>query len=57
MAITIGIAKGTQFLHTGVVPGIFGNNLKIDNILLDDSLNPKVSGYKIPLPYKVRTNK
>ncbi|XP_054823241.1 probable LRR receptor-like serine/threonine-protein kinase At1g14390 [Prosopis cineraria] len=52
MAISIGIARGTQFLHTGVVPGIFGNDLKIDNILLDDNLNPKVSGYNIPLLYK-----
>ena len=49
MAISIGIARGTQFLHTGVVPAIFGNNLQIDKILLDDNLNPKVSGYNIPL--------
>ncbi|KAF7809162.1 putative LRR receptor-like serine/threonine-protein kinase [Senna tora] len=50
MAISIGITRGIQFLHTGVAPGIFGNNIKIENILLDDSLNAKVSGYKIPLP-------
>lgn len=55
MAISIGIARGVQFLHTGVAPGIFGNNFKIENILLDDSLNAKVSGYRIPLPSKVRT--
>jgi len=53
MAISIGIARGVQFLHTGVAPGIFGNNFKIENILLDDSLNAKVSGYRIPLPSKV----
>jgi hypothetical protein len=57
MAISIGIARGVQFLHTGVAPGIFGNNLKIDNILLDDSLNAKVSGYRIPLPSKVRIDR
>ncbi|MCH96677.1 LRR receptor-like kinase, partial [Trifolium medium] len=56
MAISIGIARGVQFLHTGVAPGIFGNNLKIENILLDDSLNAKVSGYKIPLPSKSTVN-
>ncbi|XP_045803523.1 probable LRR receptor-like serine/threonine-protein kinase At1g14390 [Trifolium pratense] len=56
MAISIGIARGVQFLHTGVAPGIFGNNLKIQNILLDDSLNAKVSGYKIPLPSKSTVN-
>jgi len=55
MAIIIGIARGIQFLHTGVNPGIFGNNIKIENILLDNNLNPKVSGYSIPLiPSKVR---
>lgn len=55
MAISIGIARGVQFLHTGVAPGVFGNNLNIENILLDDSLNAKVSGYRIPLPSKVST--
>lgn len=55
MAIIIGIARGIQFLHTGVNPGIYGNNIKIENILLDNNLNPKVSGYSIPLiPCKVR---
>ncbi|XP_054810417.1 probable LRR receptor-like serine/threonine-protein kinase At1g14390 [Prosopis cineraria] len=49
MAITIGIARGIQFLHTGIVPGIFGNKIKIEKILLDDSLGAKVSGYNIPL--------
>ncbi|KAF1873905.1 hypothetical protein Lal_00029611 [Lupinus albus] len=48
MAISIGIARGVQFLHTGVAPAIYGNNLSIKNILLDDSLNAKVSGYTIP---------
>lgn len=55
MAIIIGIARGIKFLHTGVTPGIFGNNIKIENVLLDNSLNPKVSGYSIPFPNKVRT--
>ncbi|POO00004.1 Tyrosine-protein kinase [Trema orientale] len=53
MAITIGLARGVQFLHTGVVPGIYGNNLKINNILLDESLSAKISSYNIPLPSKV----
>ncbi|TKY69713.1 LRR receptor serine/threonine-protein kinase [Spatholobus suberectus] len=54
MALSIGIARGIQFLHMRVNPGIFGNNIKIENILLDDSLNAKVSGYSIPWPSKVR---
>ncbi|XP_062111671.1 probable LRR receptor-like serine/threonine-protein kinase At1g14390 [Humulus lupulus] len=53
MAITIGLARGVQFLHTGVAPGIYGNKLKINNILLDESLSAKISSYSIPLPYKV----
>ncbi|KAL6983531.1 hypothetical protein U1Q18_016917 [Sarracenia purpurea var. burkii] len=53
MGITIGIARGIQFLHTGIVPGVFGNDLKIDNILLDDSLTARISSYNIPLPSKV----
>ncbi|KAK4780831.1 hypothetical protein SAY87_016937 [Trapa incisa] len=52
MAIMIGVARGVQFLHTGVTPGVFGNDLKIENILLDDSLTAKIWGYEIPLPFK-----
>ncbi|KAL5100329.1 hypothetical protein RYX36_004656 [Vicia faba] len=52
MTIIIGIARGIEFLHTGVTPGIYGNNIKIENIMLDNSLNPKVSGYSIPFPSK-----
>ncbi|KAF2298798.1 hypothetical protein GH714_027960 [Hevea brasiliensis] len=53
MAITIGVARGIHFLHTGVAPGIFGNNLKIENVLLDESLTAKLSNYNISLPSKV----
>uniref|UniRef100_A0A5B6ZF10 non-specific serine/threonine protein kinase n=1 Tax=Davidia involucrata TaxID=16924 RepID=A0A5B6ZF10_DAVIN len=53
MAITMGIARGIQFLHTGISPGIFGNDLKIENILLDDSLTAKISSYNMTLPSKV----
>ncbi|XP_073134493.1 probable LRR receptor-like serine/threonine-protein kinase At1g14390 isoform X2 [Henckelia pumila] len=50
MAITMGIARGIQYLHTG---GVQGNDLKIENILLDGSLTPKISSYKLTLPSKV----
>ncbi|CAN8293534.1 unnamed protein product [Cochlearia groenlandica] len=53
MSIAIGVARGIQFLHTGVAPGIYGNNLEVDNILLDETLTVKLSGYTIPLPSKV----
>ncbi|XP_039029020.1 probable LRR receptor-like serine/threonine-protein kinase At1g14390 isoform X2 [Hibiscus syriacus] len=52
MAITIGAARGVEFLHTGISPGIYGNDLKIDNIMLDETLTAKISDYNIPLPLK-----
>ncbi|KAK6931194.1 Serine-threonine/tyrosine-protein kinase, catalytic domain [Dillenia turbinata] len=53
MAITIGIARGVQFLHAGNTPGIYGNDLNIENILLDASLTAKISNYNLPLPFKL----
>ncbi|XP_063940452.1 probable LRR receptor-like serine/threonine-protein kinase At1g14390 isoform X2 [Daucus carota subsp. sativus] len=52
MSIAMSVAKGIQFLHTELVPAIFGNDLKVDNILLDDGLAPKITNYKIPFPTK-----
>ncbi|XP_043701392.1 probable inactive leucine-rich repeat receptor-like protein kinase At3g03770 isoform X2 [Telopea speciosissima] len=45
----IGIAKGIQFLHTGIVPGVFANNLRITDVLLDQNLVAKISSYNLPL--------
>ncbi|KAL3511159.1 hypothetical protein ACH5RR_030560 [Cinchona calisaya] len=50
MSITMSIAKGIQYLHTA---GVFGNDLKIENVLLDENLSAKISSYKISLPPKV----
>ncbi|KAK3022894.1 hypothetical protein RJ639_046438 [Escallonia herrerae] len=52
MAITMGIARGIQFLHTGTATGVYGNDLKIENILLDASLTAKISSYNITLSSK-----
>lgn len=42
--------KGIQFLHTGIVPGVYSNNLKITDVLLDNNLQVKISSYyKLPL--------
>ncbi|KAF6174760.1 hypothetical protein GIB67_031284 [Kingdonia uniflora] len=49
IAAAIGVAKGIQFLHTGIVPGVFSNNLKITDILLDQNLVTKISSYNLPL--------
>ncbi|GMH09731.1 hypothetical protein Nepgr_011572 [Nepenthes gracilis] len=44
-----GVAKGIQFLHAGIVPGIFSNNLKITDVLLDQNLVAKISSYNLPI--------
>ncbi|CAA2938147.1 probable inactive leucine-rich repeat receptor kinase At3g03770 [Olea europaea subsp. europaea] len=49
IAAAIGVAKGIQFLHTGIVPGLFSNNFKITDILLDQNLAAKISSYNLPL--------
>ncbi|XP_027356809.1 probable inactive leucine-rich repeat receptor-like protein kinase At3g03770 [Abrus precatorius] len=49
IAAAIGVAKGIQFLHTGIVPGLYLNNLKITDILLDSNHNVKISSYNLPL--------
>ncbi|CAJ1791640.1 unnamed protein product [Sphenostylis stenocarpa] len=45
LAILIGVAKAVHFLHTGVIPGCFRNQLKTNNILLDEHHFPKLSDY------------
>lgn len=49
IAAAIGVARGIQFLHTGIVPGIFPNNLKITDILLDQNLVAKICSYNLPI--------
>ncbi|KAG9133136.1 hypothetical protein Leryth_023504 [Lithospermum erythrorhizon] len=45
----IGVAKGIQFLHTGIVPGMYSNNLKMKDVLLDQDLHVKIKKYNLPL--------
>ncbi|KAE9455571.1 hypothetical protein C3L33_12556, partial [Rhododendron williamsianum] len=42
-------ARGIQFLHTGIVPGVFSNDLKITDVLLDHELHVKINNYNLPL--------
>ncbi|PKA66068.1 putative inactive leucine-rich repeat receptor-like protein kinase [Apostasia shenzhenica] len=49
IAAAIGVAKGIQFLHAGIIPGLFANDLKITNVLLDHNLVAKISSYNLPL--------
>lgn len=45
----IGVTKGIQFLHTGIVPGVYSNDLKIEDVLMDQNLVAKISSYHLPL--------
>ncbi|KAG2640154.1 hypothetical protein PVAP13_2KG072500 [Panicum virgatum] len=49
ISTAIGVAKGIQFLHGGIMPGLFANNFKITNILLDQNLVAKIGSYNIPI--------
>ncbi|CAL5418238.1 unnamed protein product [Camellia sinensis] len=50
--IAVGIARGIQFSHSRITPGMYGNDLKIENTLLDKTLTAKISSYNISLPSK-----
>ncbi|CAJ1947858.1 unnamed protein product [Sphenostylis stenocarpa] len=50
----IGVAKGIQYLHTGIVPGVYSNNLKITDVLLDQNFVAKISSYELPLLSNLR---
>lgn len=41
--------KGIQFLHTGIVPGVYSNSMKITDVQLDHNLHIKLSKYNLPL--------
>jgi hypothetical protein len=49
IAAAIGVVKGIQFLHTGIVPGLYSNNLKITDISFDHNLHAKIRTYNLPL--------
>ncbi|THU46171.1 hypothetical protein C4D60_Mb09t02140 [Musa balbisiana] len=36
LVVLIGIAKAVHFLHSGIIPGLYNNQLKTKNILLDE---------------------
>ncbi|KAJ8465093.1 hypothetical protein OPV22_027645 [Ensete ventricosum] len=49
ISTAIGVVKGIQFLHGGIIPGLFANDLKITNILLDQNLIAKIGSYNLPV--------
>lgn len=54
IAAAIGVVKGVQFLHAGIVPGVFSNNLKITDVLLDENLHVKINSFNLPLLAEAR---
>ncbi|KAL1561857.1 putative inactive leucine-rich repeat receptor-like protein kinase [Salvia divinorum] len=49
IAAGIGVARGILFLHTGIVPGVYSNRLKITDVLLDHNLHVKIKKFNLPL--------
>lgn len=49
IAAATGVAKGLQFLHNGITPGLSSNSLKITDILLDQNLVAKICSYSLPI--------
>ncbi|KAK1259700.1 putative LRR receptor-like serine/threonine-protein kinase [Acorus gramineus] len=56
VAAVIGIARGIQFLHSVMVPGIYRNGLRTENVLLDETLTAKVGSYNLLLPSLINNN-
>ncbi|KAE8706679.1 putative amine oxidase [Hibiscus syriacus] len=46
LAILMDVAKAVHFLHTGVIPGVYNNRLKTNNILLDEHRIAKLKNDK-----------
>nr|APU94881.1 leucine-rich repeat receptor-like protein kinase [Pohlia nutans] len=49
LAAVIAAGRGVHYLHTGVVPPIFYNNLKITSILLDSNMVAQVTDFGLPI--------
>lgn len=49
LAAVIAAGRGVHYLHTGVTPPIFYNNLKITSILLDSNMVAQVSDFGLPV--------
>jgi len=49
LAAVIAAGRGVHYLHTGAVPPIFYNNLKITSILLDSNMVAQVTDFGLPV--------
>lgn len=57
VAAVIGIARGIKILHTVTDPGIVGNDLSTENVLLDKTLRAKITNYNLPVLPSDKTTK
>ncbi|KAF5446381.1 hypothetical protein F2P56_032015 [Juglans regia] len=48
IAAAIGVVKGIQFLHAGIFPGLYSNNLRITDVVLDQNLHVKIRSNNLP---------
>ncbi|XP_028765044.1 probable inactive leucine-rich repeat receptor-like protein kinase At3g03770 [Neltuma alba] len=49
LAVLVSIAKAVHFLHTGMIPGFVKNQLKTNNILLNENWTAKLSDYGLSI--------
>ncbi|KAG8642996.1 putative proline-rich receptor-like protein kinase PERK6 isoform X4 [Manihot esculenta] len=47
MKIAVGVAKGLAYLHEFCQPQIVHGNIKMDNIFVGESFQPKISNYRL----------
>lgn len=43
--IALGVARGLAYIHEGIKPHIVHRDIKLNNILLDKNINPKISDF------------
>ena len=53
--IAVGVASGLEYLHQGVNPNVIHQDLKPDNILLDQDMEARIADLYLPQVLKLIT--